>query len=299
MHFSPDEIEIKEFVPTLRGYSREEVRAYLRSLAEDVRRLEEALETSRQAERLANLESTGSPYLDRTLGHPEAIGHPVGASLSPLVQNEVIQSFTEAVTALTQAVQVIRTQTERLDQQSPQTTRHSSAYSAVPTFAWSSRPSHQPLGNPISGTDAALNAATATTTTSAADTETNTATETKTASSPTTSPAVRRALGFGTAGPMTPTSSEFQGTDRRSATRPWSNLAPVESSDRSVAPMPLRASASVSSASDANELRRLFANINNMTFEPVPNVIVDLSEEMPDFEPDVATVVSLRRAASS
>jgi hypothetical protein len=28
MPFSPDEIEIKEFVPTLRGYGREEVRAY-------------------------------------------------------------------------------------------------------------------------------------------------------------------------------------------------------------------------------------------------------------------------------
>jgi DivIVA domain-containing protein len=43
MPFSPDEIEIKEFVPTLRGYGREEVRAYLRSVSEDVRRLEEQL----------------------------------------------------------------------------------------------------------------------------------------------------------------------------------------------------------------------------------------------------------------
>ena len=47
MPFSPDEIEIKEFVPTLRGYGREEVRAYLRSVSEDVRRLEEQLEAAK------------------------------------------------------------------------------------------------------------------------------------------------------------------------------------------------------------------------------------------------------------
>ncbi len=47
MPFSPDEIEIKEFVPTLRGYGREEVRAYLRSVSEDVRRLEEQLESAK------------------------------------------------------------------------------------------------------------------------------------------------------------------------------------------------------------------------------------------------------------
>ncbi len=43
MTFAPDDIEIKEFVPTLRGYDRAEVRAYLRAVAEDVRRLEERL----------------------------------------------------------------------------------------------------------------------------------------------------------------------------------------------------------------------------------------------------------------
>jgi DivIVA domain-containing protein len=49
MPFTPDEIEIKEFVPTLRGYGREEVRAYLRSVSEDVRRLEIQLEEAKSA----------------------------------------------------------------------------------------------------------------------------------------------------------------------------------------------------------------------------------------------------------
>jgi DivIVA domain-containing protein len=39
MTFAPDDIELKEFVPTLRGYDRAEVRAYLRAVAEDYRRL--------------------------------------------------------------------------------------------------------------------------------------------------------------------------------------------------------------------------------------------------------------------
>jgi DivIVA domain-containing protein len=43
MTFAPDDIEIKEFVPTLRGYDRTEVRAFLRAVAEDVRRLEDRL----------------------------------------------------------------------------------------------------------------------------------------------------------------------------------------------------------------------------------------------------------------
>jgi hypothetical protein len=44
---SPDNIEIKEVGPTLRGYGREEVLAFLRSVAENVRRLEEQLEAAR------------------------------------------------------------------------------------------------------------------------------------------------------------------------------------------------------------------------------------------------------------
>jgi DivIVA domain-containing protein len=43
MTFAPDDIEIKEFVPTMRGYDRNEVRAFLRAVAEDVRRLEDRL----------------------------------------------------------------------------------------------------------------------------------------------------------------------------------------------------------------------------------------------------------------
>jgi DivIVA domain-containing protein len=43
MTFAPDDIEIKEFVPTMRGYDRTEVRAFLRAVAEDVRRLEDRL----------------------------------------------------------------------------------------------------------------------------------------------------------------------------------------------------------------------------------------------------------------
>lgn len=49
MPFTPDEIEFKEFVPILRGFSREEVRAYLRSVSEKVRRLEDKLEDKLEA----------------------------------------------------------------------------------------------------------------------------------------------------------------------------------------------------------------------------------------------------------
>jgi DivIVA domain-containing protein len=39
MRFTPEEIEVKEFVTRFRGYDREEVQAFLRLLADDVRRL--------------------------------------------------------------------------------------------------------------------------------------------------------------------------------------------------------------------------------------------------------------------
>lgn len=48
MTFAPDDIEIKEFVPTMRGYDRTEVRSFLRAVAEDVRRLEEKLDHHKQ-----------------------------------------------------------------------------------------------------------------------------------------------------------------------------------------------------------------------------------------------------------
>jgi DivIVA domain-containing protein len=43
MGFSPDEIEVKEFLVGLRGYDRDEVRSFLRAVADDYRRTAAAL----------------------------------------------------------------------------------------------------------------------------------------------------------------------------------------------------------------------------------------------------------------
>jgi DivIVA domain-containing protein len=93
MTFAPDDIEIKEFVPTLRGYDRTEVRAFLRAVAEDVRRLEDRL-----AERTE---------------HGVAPSAPVGkaSSLDPSTST----SLEDAIRSLTVAVESLsRTGTSRV-----------------------------------------------------------------------------------------------------------------------------------------------------------------------------------------
>lgn len=88
MTFAPDDIEIKEFVPTMRGYDRTEVRSFLRAVAEDVRRLEERLEDqSRRA-----LENATS-----------AVAAPVAQSRvesAPSALQDAIRELTEAVQLL-------------------------------------------------------------------------------------------------------------------------------------------------------------------------------------------------------
>lgn len=118
MTFSPDDIEIKEFVPTLRGYDRAEVRAYLRAVAEDVRRLEERL-NEREIERAA---PSSEP-----LATSEAAGDTGSAATAPprftapldvpfRVQEPVaMRDLEHAVRDLTFAIQAIAARTGVLD----------------------------------------------------------------------------------------------------------------------------------------------------------------------------------------
>lgn len=104
MAFSPDDIEIKEFVPTLRGYGREEVRAFLRSVAEDVRRLEEQLTDARTNAPSRETGSTATPA-------GPATGVPIlQRGVADLVAVNGLQS---AITDLTVAIQVLATRTTR------------------------------------------------------------------------------------------------------------------------------------------------------------------------------------------
>lgn len=84
MAFAPDDIEIKEFVPTMRGYDRAEVRSFLRAVAEDVRRLEEKLEDQSR----------------RTLEHPAPFAHSVAAESAPSALHDAILELTNAVRLL-------------------------------------------------------------------------------------------------------------------------------------------------------------------------------------------------------
>ncbi len=93
MTFAPDDIEIKEFVPTMRGYDRTEVRSFLRAVAEDVRRLEEKLEHQKQ----------------RSLEHaslPTMVAQPPTAS-SVVVDGPALQ---DSIRELTQAVKLLALQ---------------------------------------------------------------------------------------------------------------------------------------------------------------------------------------------
>jgi DivIVA domain-containing protein len=123
MPFSPDEIEIKEFVPTLRGYGREEVRAYLRSVSEDVRRLEEQLEAAKsvaQPERLR--QATTVATVEAQLVNPWSLPEPdavqftaarasasaptpsVASSVLTAADAGLVVGLKEALTELTQAI---------------------------------------------------------------------------------------------------------------------------------------------------------------------------------------------------
>ena len=98
MPFSPDEIEIKEFVPTLRGYGREEVRAYLRSVSEDIRRLEQQLEVAKSAgsnpvpSGASKAPATTAPTVDSHSSSPKSgvddhgLAHELKTALSELTQ---------------------------------------------------------------------------------------------------------------------------------------------------------------------------------------------------------------------
>lgn len=119
MPFSPDEIEIKEFVPTLRGYGREEVRAYLRSVSEDVRRLEDQLEAAKSSAPalpakpipvapLAEQQDRSSPEV----WSPEA--EPLTGTFAPLglatADVRLVADLRDALSELTQAIAQLRTQ---------------------------------------------------------------------------------------------------------------------------------------------------------------------------------------------
>lgn len=119
MTFSPDDIEIKEFVPTLRGYSRDEVRAFLRSVSDDVRRLEEQLAEARSqqfeehtaklranpATRPADSSSTAVLPASATSGTVPA---PAFASV-PLADGRSIDALRDAISELTSAVRMVAT----------------------------------------------------------------------------------------------------------------------------------------------------------------------------------------------
>jgi DivIVA domain-containing protein len=123
MPFSPDEIEIKEFVPTLRGYGREEVRAYLRSVSEDVRRLEEQLEMAKSVAQLEKpRQATTVTAVEAQLVNPWSLtepdsvqfmaSHASASAPTPSVASSVLTAadaglvvgLKEALTELTQAI---------------------------------------------------------------------------------------------------------------------------------------------------------------------------------------------------
>jgi DivIVA domain-containing protein len=126
MPFSPDEIEIKEFVPTLRGYGREEVRAYLRSVSEDVRRLEEQLKAAKsvaqpekpsQATTVTDVEA---PFVNPwSLPEPDSVQFPTsvsapaalfGSSVLTAADAGLVVGLKDALTELTQAIARLSTQ---------------------------------------------------------------------------------------------------------------------------------------------------------------------------------------------
>jgi DivIVA domain-containing protein len=119
MPFSPDEIEIKEFVPTLRGYGREEVRAYLRSVSEDVRRLEDQLEAAKSsAPGLQAKHVQVAPVLELQ-DHPSTeLSPPISESLTTTfaaaglaaADLRLVSDLREALSELTQAIAQLNTQ---------------------------------------------------------------------------------------------------------------------------------------------------------------------------------------------
>ena len=55
MPFSPDEIETKQFISTLRGFDKDEVSMFLRAVAADYRRaIERAEQAEKELDRLKN-----------------------------------------------------------------------------------------------------------------------------------------------------------------------------------------------------------------------------------------------------
>jgi DivIVA domain-containing protein len=119
MPFSPDEIEIKEFVPTLRGYGREEVRAYLRSVSEDVRRLEDQLEAAKSsAPALPTKHNPVTPLVEQH-DHPSTelwgpAAEPPTSTFAPLglstTDVRLVTDLREALSELTQAIAQLSTQ---------------------------------------------------------------------------------------------------------------------------------------------------------------------------------------------
>jgi DivIVA domain-containing protein len=119
MPFSPDEIEIKEFVPTLRGYGREEVRAYLRSVSEDVRRLEDQLEAAKSS--APSLPAKPLPVAQRVEQQDDLSTEPWGPAVEPPANTfaplglatadlRLVADLREALSELTQAIAQLSTQ---------------------------------------------------------------------------------------------------------------------------------------------------------------------------------------------
>jgi DivIVA domain-containing protein len=112
MTFAPDDIEIKEFVPTLRGYDRAEVRAYLRAVAEDVRRLEERLNDR-------SVDEQG------ILGAAAATAHVPAALLAEVAlrahEPSAMKDLERAVRDLTFAIQAIAARTGLIDRSTNRT----------------------------------------------------------------------------------------------------------------------------------------------------------------------------------
>lgn len=109
MAFSPDDIEIKEFVPTLRGYGREEVRAFLRSVAEDVRRLEGQLVEVRTTSSVSTPTPDANPAT-AVSSTPNGVPILHRTGIADLVAVNGLQS---AITDLTVAIQALASRTTR------------------------------------------------------------------------------------------------------------------------------------------------------------------------------------------
>ena len=114
MTFSPDDIEQKDFLVTIRGYDKDEVRAFLNAIAADY---EMALSRAREAE-----ESKDKPYeaLGNELGHVLQAAKDSADQLRKRAEKEVVairqrteQEAIQIREATNQAAQKLRQEAER------------------------------------------------------------------------------------------------------------------------------------------------------------------------------------------